>query len=64
MLKAHPLLELAHIALSPLTPSLRLTFTNHLLGIDATTGQSATNRRIAIFAFPFGFSAFSLYIDC
>jgi len=58
------LLQLAQIALSPLTPSLRLTFTSHPLGIVATTGQSATNRRIAISAFPFGFSAFSLNIDC
>jgi hypothetical protein len=28
------------------------------------TSQSATNRRIAISAFPFGLSAFSLNIDC
>jgi hypothetical protein len=56
--------KLAQIALSPLTPSLRLTFTSHLLGIVATTGQSAPNRRIAISAFPYGFSAFSLNIGC
>jgi hypothetical protein len=56
--------KLAQIALSPLTPSLLLAFTNHLMGIVATTGQSAPNRRIAISAFPYGFSAFSLNIGC
>ena len=56
--------ELAQIALSPLTPSLQMKLLIHFLGIVATTSQSATNRRIAISAFPFGFSAFSLDIDC
>jgi hypothetical protein len=55
--------KLAQIASSPLTPSLLLTFANHLLGIVTTTGQSAPKNRIAISAFPYGFSAFSLNID-
>jgi len=55
--------RLAQIASSPLTPSLQLTFASHLMGIVTTTGQSAPKNRIAISAFPFGFSAFSLNID-
>ena len=56
--------RLAQIALSPLTPSLQMTLLIHFVGKIATTSQSATNRRIAISAFPFGLSAFSLNIDC
>jgi len=55
--------KLAQIALSPLTPSLVLTFANHFLGIFTTTSQSAPENCIAISAFPYGFSAFLLYIN-
>jgi hypothetical protein len=51
-------------ALSPLTPSLLMKLLIHFLDKFATTSQSATNSRIAISAFPFGFSAFSLNIVC
>jgi hypothetical protein len=51
-------------AMSTLTPSLLMTLLIHFLGKFTTTIQSATNRRIAISTFPFGFSAFSLNIDC
>jgi len=56
--------QLAQIALSPLTPSLLMKLLIHFLGKFATANQSATNRRIAISVFPFGFSAFSLNIVC
>jgi len=36
----------------PLTPSLQMTLLIHFVGKIATTSQSATNRRIAISAFP------------
>ena len=51
-------------AMRLLTPSLIMTLLIHFLGIVATTSQFATDRRIAISAFPYGFSAFSLNIDC